>query len=321
MTKKNTKHTLSLILMCLTCLFWGSGFVVNKQMLDKSFGPTPGLLNTIRFAIAIIALTVIFAPKLKFNKNVVKYAGIGGLFLFGGFLFQLSALNYTTPSNCGFFTSLYVIFVPFIVWIALKHRPSIVTLLGAIIAIIGMLILNFTPDRQNNPDMALGNAITIAGALMFALQIVWADQSLKKGKVDSVNMTYWQLFVAFLLFIVYTLSVESNNYSDITLDIQYCWWRMALVSLGGTAFAYYSQTFSQNHLSPSETSLLMACESPVGAVISVLTGIEQFSAQLTIGGLLIVCAVIIVEILPHRKNKTAPILNLEDEIPQEEPKQ
>ena len=169
---------------------------------------------------------------------------------------------------------------------------------GVAVAVAGLVALNFKNDNLGGENTWIGDVLTIFCALMFALQIFWTDFSLKKNKVDYVQLTFWQIAVAAVLFVLYSAIFESKFYSSLSIDMSFCWWRLLIVIFGGTAFAYYAQTFAQIHLSPTETSLIMACESPIGAFLSMVLVIESFSWQTVIGGVLVIIAVIMVEVIP-----------------------
>lgn len=178
---------------------------------------------------------------------------------------------------------------------------------GVAAALTGLAILNFFNAENDEPTL-IGDLLTLTGALLFASQIVWTDFSLKKG-ADTVNMTVWQCVFAAVLFILYTVIFESKNYSAISFDASYCVWRLIVTTLGGTAFAYFSQTYAQNRLNATETSLILACESPIGALLSVACGIEAFRWNTLVGGLLVIAAVIIMELIPavsenRKRNKS-----------------
>ena len=299
MLNKTTKqHTIGLILLGFTALFWGAGFVLNDQLLDAAFFNTPSLLNALRFVIAALCLLAVFNKKIKFNKRILLYGGLGGLMLFAGFLTQTIGQKYTTPSHSGFFTASYVMFVPFITWIAYKKRPHVISFVGVAIAIVGLVILNFKNDELGAENAWIGDLLTIFCAVMFALQIFWSDYTLKKEKIDFVQLTFWQVAVAGVLFALYSAIFESKYYASLSIDMSYCWWRLLIVIFGGTGFAYYAQTYAQGHINATETSLIMACESPIGAFLSMILGIELFNWQTVVGGVLVIAAVILVEVVP-----------------------
>ena len=116
-------HTVGIIMLALTAIFWGAGFVLNDQLQTSSFINTPALLNAFRFVGSAAALAIIFAKKLKVNKKILLFGALGGASLFGGFQLQLVGLSLSTPAHCGFFTASYCVLVPFIAWIFSRKRP------------------------------------------------------------------------------------------------------------------------------------------------------------------------------------------------------
>ena len=301
MQQTNKKqHLAGLVMLSLTAIFWGAGFVLNDNLLNAAFFATPNLINTLRFGVSAILLGAIFARKLRFNKKIILYAGIGGILLFGGFTLQLIGLKYTTPSHNGFFTASYIIFVPFISWILLKKRPCWQMFAGVGVAIVGLLILNlYGIIKDGTSNTAVGDLLTLAGAVLFAAQIALTDYAYSKKAVDYPNMTFWQILTGAVLFALYTLIFESKHYSSITFDASYCVWRLLIVILCGTAFAYLAQSYAQKHLSSTETSLVLACESPIGALISIIAGVETFVWTTVVGGMMVIAAVLIIEFIPR----------------------
>ena len=294
--KKDKGHLLGLIMLSMTAIFWGAGFVLNDQLLSSAFYGAPNLINATRFGVSAIILAVIFCKKLKFDRKTILFGLIGGSMLFAGFTLQIYGLRSSTPSHNGFFTASYILFVPFVAWILLKKRPSWIMFAGVFVALAGLAILNFFTEEQDKPTV-IGDLLTLAGAILFASQIAWTDYALKKG-ANTVNMTVWQCAFAAVLFVLYTAIFESKNYAAISFDTGYCVWRLIVITLGGTAFAYYAQTYAQNRLNATETSLILACESPIGALLSVACGIEAFRWNTLVGGLLVITAVIIMEVIP-----------------------
>ncbi len=303
MEKTNKKqHFVGLLMLSAVAIFWGAGFVLNAQLMDHTFADAPSLLNALRFGVSALCLLAVFNKRVKFRLRAVLYGAVGGALLFGGFLLQLIALKYTTPSHNGFFTAFYVVLVPFVAWIIYRRCPHWTTFVGAALAIGGLLILNFAGKKETGVTWK-GDLLTLACAMCFALQIVWADYVLKSGKTDYVQLTFWQVATAAILFVLYTVIFESKRYAQMNFDAGYDLWRLAIVVLGGTAFAYYAQTFAQTRLSPSEASLIMACESPIGAALSVAVGLEPLQWSTVVGGVMVVSAVVLVEILPNLLRK------------------
>ncbi|MCH5159932.1 MAG: DMT family transporter [Clostridiales bacterium] len=296
------QHICGILMLTVTTLIWGAGFVLNAELRASSFVNASALLNAVRFGVSTLILLAVFNRRIRFDKYTLLYGAVGGALLFGGFLMQTIAFSYTTPAHNGFFTTAYVVFVPFIAWIIYKKRPSWAMFLGTGIAICGLLVLNL--KHETLPDGSWkGDLLALGCALCFAFQIMWTDVLLAKNKTDSIQLAFWQVAFAAILFIAYTLIFEHKYVFGMDFDFGYCWWRLAIVVIGGTAFAYYAQSYAQKHVSPTETSILMACESPIGAVLSLIVGLDVFSWTIPVGGGMLVAAVILVEIVPNLTNK------------------
>ncbi|MBQ2805410.1 MAG: hypothetical protein IJF10_05960, partial [Clostridia bacterium] len=63
-------------------------------------------------------------------------------------------------------------------------------------------------------------------------------------------------------------------------------------------------------LSASETSIIVGLESPIGAVAAVVVGREVFTVPMVVGGLLVVLAVMLIDVVPKtiakKKAKNTP---------------
>ncbi len=69
------QHILGFIMLSMTAIFWGAGFVLNDQLLTSSFQNTPNLLNAVRFVVSAIALLAIFA-KDSSSINIRYFTGL-----------------------------------------------------------------------------------------------------------------------------------------------------------------------------------------------------------------------------------------------------
>src|ERR687894_3128367 len=96
----------TLLLVAVTAV-WGWTFVVVQDAIAL-YGVLPFL--TVRFLLAGAALAPIYAARLTWRSLVVG-GGIG-VVLAAGYFFQTTGLLYTTPTNSGLITGLFVVFAP-----------------------------------------------------------------------------------------------------------------------------------------------------------------------------------------------------------------
>ena len=62
-----------------------------------------------------------------------------------------------------------------------------------------------------------------------------------------------------------------------------------------------AQTWAQAHLSPTRSAIIMSMEPVFAAFFAVLAGGEDLTARLAVGGLMVLGAMLIVELVPRRK--------------------
>lgn len=297
----NQKRTLSIVMLCAVALVWGAGFVLTDSLLADGFAVAPELQNALRFCFGTIFLVIVLWKDIKISWKNVMYGAIGGAMLFCGFTFQLMGQTFITPAHCGFFTALYFVITPFIAWIVYKKAPNLSVFVAVTLAVAGLVVLNL--NKMPTAEESLGILFTVIGAMMFALQIVYGDYLLKKDAIQSNNLVVLQLVFASILFVLYTLIFESRKYATLSICVSDVWWKIAIVSILGTGFAYYAQTYAQKYVKPTQTSLILTCETPIGAVISIALGIDKFSWNIVVGGLLVICAVVLAEFAPLWVNK------------------
>ncbi|MCM1194737.1 MAG: hypothetical protein NC332_02250, partial [Firmicutes bacterium] len=77
--KSKQQHIASIIMLSMTAIFWGAGFVLNDQLLASAFSSTPNVLNALRFTTSAAALAIIFAKKLRVSKQALLYGMFGGI--------------------------------------------------------------------------------------------------------------------------------------------------------------------------------------------------------------------------------------------------
>ncbi len=114
------------VLSGLCCLIaaavWGFAFVVVKDSLAYI---SPLYMVAFRFSIAAVVMMIVFFRRLKrINKAYLLKAGLVGVFLFLGYLTQTVGCNFTTPGKNAFFTTVYVVIIPFLCWAVVKNLPE-----------------------------------------------------------------------------------------------------------------------------------------------------------------------------------------------------
>jgi drug/metabolite transporter (DMT)-like permease len=79
------------------------------------------------------------------------------------------------------------------------------------------------------------------------------------------------------------------------------WLSVVYMALVAGALAMLGQTWAQAHLPPTRTAIIMSMEPVFAALFAVWLGGEGVTARLLVGGLMVLTAMLVVELVPRRK--------------------
>jgi len=275
--------------MLLTAMLWGAGFIGTQMALDSGFSPE--LFLTSRFAIASVILLIIGKKKIfPLSKKDILYSIVSGFLLFLGSYTQTIGLTFTTPSNNGFFTSVYVIIVPLIAWVLHRKQPPVKLWVCGAIALLGLFILSY--QHESGFTANVGDLLTLLSAFIFACH--YASLGIISPKVDTLRLTFLQLtFVSIASFVCLLIlqpsSIEQADWSS-------GWVPVIFHAVFPTCLCFFMQFWAQARASSSKAAIILSGEAFWCAAFSVMFGYELFSFQMIVGGLLIVVAIILLEV-------------------------
>ncbi|HSE09726.1 MAG TPA: DMT family transporter [Nocardioidaceae bacterium] len=266
---------------------WGSTFYLIKDLLDRV--PVLDFL-AVRFAIASVALYLL-APRAltRLSPTARKNAVVLGLLYGLAQILQTAGLAHTPASVSGFITGMYVVCTPLLAALILRTRITAMTWGAVVLATAGLGVLTL-----NGFSVGYGESITLVAALLYALHIVglgaWA------GAREAMGMTIVQLIVITLLCFVATVP-DGIVLPDNTAD----WLSVIYMAVFAGALALAGQTWAQAHLPPTRAAIIMTMEPVFAAFFAVLLGGESLTARMAIGGMMVLTAMLVVELVPRRK--------------------
>lgn len=270
-------------LLFLVAIAWGSTFFI----VQEAVGQTPVYTFLFwRFFLAGLLMALISCKHLvSLNKEVLKAGSLLGLFMFLGYAFQTFGLKYTYSSTVGFITGLNVIVVPFASYLIFKQKASLFSILGAVIASMGLYFLTLNSEI----GFSLGEFYATICAVMFALHIVFTDILSKKHNVFLL-VTIQFLTVA-LCSLIGGIFLE-KSITPPALDTTFIN-AIAITVVFATIFAFWVQTAMQRFTTAAKTAIIFTME-PVSAGIfgyffagELLSMIQICGAGLIVGGMLI----------------------------------
>lgn len=283
------------LLMLITAIMWGSGFVGMAMGLEHW---TVLQLMALRFTFAAILLALIFHKKLKMiSKSVFWKGSILGAILFTAFTLQTLGLEYTTPSKNAFLTAINVIVVPIIAYVIYKRRFDRFEITAAFIAIIGIGFLSL----QDSFTINVGDMLSILCAIAFAFDIFYTNVFVKKE--DALALTIVQFFAASILSwigVVGLGEVPTSASIEGILTVVY-------LAVFCTLVAYVCQNIGMQYADPTKSALILSTESIFGTLCSVLILNEILTGRMIFGCFLIFLAIVIAEVKPSFKKSIANV--------------
>lgn len=283
------------ILMLITALMWGSGFIGMDIGLEYL---TVLQLMAGRFTVAAIILCIVFRKKLALISRAVLWKGaVLGSILFLAFVIQTYGLLYTTPSKNAFLTALNVIFVPLLAYIIYKRRFDRFEISAAVIALIGIGFLSL----QGSMTMNIGDMLSILCALAFAFDIFYTNVFVKKE--DALALTIVQFITAAFLSVV-TAAMLGELTLDVPVEGMYAILYLAVFC---TVIAYVCQNVGMQYANPTKSAIILSTEALFGTILSVIILHELLTGRMIIGCILIFAAILLAEIKPtFRRKKDMP---------------
>jgi drug/metabolite transporter (DMT)-like permease len=269
-------------------LIWGVTFVlVNDALRDVS----PMVYLALRFSLAAVLLALIYARKLK--RDSLVSGAIAGVFLFLGYLFQTTGLQYTTPSKSAFYTSLSIPMVPLLASLVYRHKPRWMEVSGVLVATAGMLLLTAEGSRI---VWDRGSLLSLLCAVAFAGHIVTVGYFAERSSFETIAVM--QVSTAAVLSAVSIPFLEPARLKWSTTVFV----AVVVTACFATALAFTVQAWAQQHTTSTRTALIYTLE-PVWAWVTswAITG-EKLSGPGALGGLLILSGVLLVEL----KRPTSP---------------
>ena len=271
------------LILLLTAAVWGSGFIAQRIA-----APNMNIFyfNGGRFLLGAILLI----PLVRFKINIQKSKFIGiflsGFLLFSAGAFQQAGMITTTAANAGFITGLYVIFVPFFLWIFWRDKQKWNVWVAAIIAVFGMLLLSTGGELK----LAPGDRLGLVGAILWALHVIVVGRTVKG--MNAIQFAIGQFFVSGILNFGIGLVTEPQGF----VQMSSLWWTILYNGIASVAIGFTLQGVAQKYAPPTDAALILSMEAVFAAVFGFLFLSERFSSEQLIGGVLVMAAILLAQI-------------------------
>lgn len=286
------------IMLLLTAVVWGAGFVAQKAGAVLE----PFTYNALRMLLGgLVLLPVIWVREKKnpppaersTRSSIAGGIACGAVLCVASNLQQFGIYFQTDAGKAGFITSLYIVFVPVLgLFLGRKARPAVwgCVALGA----FGFYLLTMAGSTEGF-RLQKGDFFLLLCSFAFACHIMAVDHF--SPHADGFKLSCAQFLTAGALSAVLMLGFETP---DLT-DIKSCWGAILYSGAISSGMGYTLQVLGQKGADPAAATLIMSLESVFSVLFGALLMKEQMAGVEWIGCAVIFTAVVLSQLLPEKK--------------------
>jgi len=271
---QNLKYIIGLISVSI---IWGGTFPLVKVSLDYI---SPFGFLALRFLIASLLLILIYFKNLRENRVAINASFVLGIFLFLGYAFQTVGLKYTTSSNAGFITGLYVVFTPIFAYFIVKERITWKVIIALLLSTMGLYFISGM-SRFN-----VGDGLELLCAIAYGVHVSLIGKYSRE--YDAATLTIMQLFFVFLFSSIFWGSEGFKMIPSPLLAFG-----VLFTAVFASAIGILVQVHSQKHISPSRAAVIFTTEPVFAGIFSYIFLGEHPGIIGIIGALLILFAMLL----------------------------
>lgn len=280
------------LLMLITAMIWGSVFVA-QQLGMENIGPF--LYSGLRFALASLVLIPVILllqrrsrqPSPAASRGLLLGGVIMGLALAIGINLQQVGLMFTTVTNSGFITGLYVIVVP-LLGLFIGQKSSLGIWLGASLAVVGMFLLSVGEGFT----VASGDWLQLAGAFVWGIHVLLVG--FFASRHDPLRLALIQLVTCAVISLALALVFETATLDGIlkaTPAILYG-------GIFGVAIGFTLQVIAQQHAIASHAAIILSLEAVFAAIAGALLLGEMLALRGYLGCALMFAGMLLAQLWP-----------------------
>ncbi len=277
---------LSLLLVGVAAV-WGWTFVVVHNAVAV-YGVLAFL--AVRFAIATVTLAPFSARKL--DRRTLKIGIALGLVLASVYFFQTLGLRYTSASNSGLITGLFVVLVPFVDRIFFGIRTRWYLWAAIAVSLAGMAMLM----GQSPKAFRTGDALTLVAAAGCAVQISLLSRY-SRGH-DSGALAMGQMLTVAVVF-----AIAWPCFEPLELPTPEVWRALLITGIFASALAFTVQAYAQRRLPAVRAGVIFALEPLFAVIFGFLLAGDRLRPLQIVGAACLLVAVTVAEMVPRMERK------------------
>jgi drug/metabolite transporter (DMT)-like permease len=277
----------------------------------------PGLFLFLRFSLASLVALALFGRAIwRTPKKERREGFLLGLMMGAGYILQVYSLNFTDVARASFLTSMCLLGIPILGFILFREVIRLNSLVGVIMAVIGLYIF-LDPSFSG---LKSGDVLGLIAIPFWALYMIYLTVYTvgKTGFQFTCQSLFWQLAWVLPPALLATILLESGLIPPLHPDLgktlavtpkfliglSFC----AVVASLVTVLIH---TSSQKSTTPVQAMLCLQTESIVATGAAVFMLDEPLTAHVVVGGIIILSAILVSELggawlVKNRPPKTGP---------------
>ncbi|WP_409297227.1 DMT family transporter [Pseudomonas sp. KCJK8993] len=279
-------------LMLVTAVIWGSAFVAQTSGMNH-IGPF--LYSGLRFALGSLCLLPLVLrrpphdrpPEPMLTRGLLLGGVLMGLALALGINLQQVGLMFTSVTNAGFITGLYVIVVP-LLGLLIGQRTGLGTWLGAVLAVLGMFLLSV----GDNFHVAPGDWLQLIGAFVWGGHVILVG--LFASRHDPIRLAFLQFATCSVASLVLALCLEPIHWpAIISAGPAILYGGVVAVGIG-----YTLQVIAQKDAIASHAAIILSLEAVFAAIAGAWLLDESLQMRGYIGCALMLTGMLVAQLWP-----------------------
>jgi drug/metabolite transporter (DMT)-like permease len=217
-----------------------------------------------------------------------------------GYLLQIYSINFTDVARASFLTGMCLIFIPFLNFLLFREIVKLHSLIGLILAVIGLYIL-LDPSFSG---LKSGDIMGLAAMPLWALYMIYMSVFTEKeeGLAKTYQFLFWQLAGVLPVALITALIFESGLVKSLHPDLSKAITITPLFLIGlffnavlASVVTVLIQTYSQKHTTAIQAMICYQAE-PITATLAaaIILG-DRLTFNVVAGGLVIILAILISE--------------------------
>ncbi|MDP9507909.1 DMT family transporter [Pseudomonas protegens] len=287
------------VLMLITAVIWGAAFVAQSSGMDH-IGPF--LYSGLRFALGSLCLLPLVLrrtpadrhPAPLLNRGLLLGGVLMGLALTLGINLQQVGLMFTSVTNAGFITGLYVIVVP-LLGLLIGHKTGLGTWLGAVLAVVGMFLLTVSDSFH----VASGDWLQLIGAFVWGAHVILVG--VFASRHDPIHLAFLQFATCSVVSLILALCLEPIHWNAIVAA-------GPAILYGGViavGIGYTLQVIAQRDAIASHAAIILSLEAVFAAIAGAWLLDESLQLRGYFGCALMLSGMLVAQLWPQKPQASA----------------